>query len=195
MYNFNYLFVPVTYLKREENEWLVAISQHVLCLLLHLYGLDLVTCSNSELLSEIINQFQQLLWLLGQGISQKQGLYLHRTTHHRKTNKNMHSVSGIQTHELSDRAATGTGYVVYRYSLHVVFLRQLIRLVIRNRCDTSWHKVFIKNCYLNISTYTALYLLPMGHIKVLNLKSLFVQIIPSTCTPYATKCIIIPQFY
>jgi hypothetical protein len=88
----------------------------------------------------------------------------------------MHSVSGIQTHDLSDRAAAGTGYVVYRYSLHVVFLRQLIRLVIRNRCDTSWHKVFIKNCYLNISTYTALYLLPICHIKLLNLKSLFVQI-------------------
>jgi hypothetical protein len=50
--------------------------------------------------------------LLGRGISPREGLCLHRNT-----NTNIHSVSGIRTHDLSDqeikaldRAATGTGH-------------------------------------------------------------------------------------
>jgi hypothetical protein len=58
--------------------------------------------------------------LLGRGISPTQGLYLHRTTQHRK--KNNHTLSGIRIHDLknqpikayaSGRAATGTGHEKY----------------------------------------------------------------------------------
>jgi hypothetical protein len=58
--------------------------------------------------------------LLGRVISPSQGLYLHRTTQHRKTRTNIHTLSGIRTHEpsnqpakthASDRTATVTGIV------------------------------------------------------------------------------------
>jgi hypothetical protein len=57
--------------------------------------------------------------LLGRVISPLQGLYLHRTTQHRKTRTNIHALSGIRTHgpsnqpaktHASDRTATVTGY-------------------------------------------------------------------------------------
>jgi hypothetical protein len=59
-----------------------------------------------------------MVGLLGQVISPSQGLYLHRTTQHRKTRTNIHALSGIRTHDpsnqpakthASDRTATVTG--------------------------------------------------------------------------------------
>jgi hypothetical protein len=56
--------------------------------------------------------------LLGRVISPSQGLYLHRTTQHRKTRTNIHALSGIRNHDpnnqpakthASDRTATVTG--------------------------------------------------------------------------------------
>jgi len=50
--------------------------------------------------------------------ARRKSLYLHRTTQHTKTKTNIHTLSGIQTHDLSvqaikayalDDAATGTG--------------------------------------------------------------------------------------
>jgi cytochrome c553 len=51
-------------------------------------------------------------------ITPTQGLYIYRTAQHRKTKTNIHAVSGIRTHDLSDqaikayasdRAAAGSG--------------------------------------------------------------------------------------
>jgi hypothetical protein len=58
-----------------------------------------------------------MVGLLGRVISLSQGLYLHRTTQHRKT-RDKHALSGIRTHDpsiqtakthASDRTATVTG--------------------------------------------------------------------------------------
>jgi hypothetical protein len=57
-------------------------------------------------------------------ISPSQGLYLHRTTQHRKTRTNIHALSGIRTHDpsnqpgkthASDRTATVTGLFLFYY--------------------------------------------------------------------------------
>jgi hypothetical protein len=54
--------------------------------------------------------FRHSLGLLGRGINPSQGLYLHRTTQHRRTRTNVHALlSGIRTHDPSVRAATVTG--------------------------------------------------------------------------------------
>jgi hypothetical protein len=62
--------------------------------------------------------FRHIVGLLGRVISPSQGLYLHRTTQHRKTRTNIHTLSGIRTHDpsnqpaknhASDRTATVTG--------------------------------------------------------------------------------------
>jgi hypothetical protein len=59
-----------------------------------------------------------MVGLLGRVISPSQGLYLHRTTQHKKAQTNIHAVSGIRTHNpsnqpakthASDRTATVTG--------------------------------------------------------------------------------------
>jgi hypothetical protein len=47
----------------------------------------------------------QLVGLLGRGIGPMQGLYLHRTTQHRKTWTHIHASSRIRTHDPSVRAA------------------------------------------------------------------------------------------
>jgi hypothetical protein len=62
---------------------------------------------------------RHMVGLLGRVISPSQGgLYLHRTTQHRKTQTNIHALSGIRTHDpsnqpakthASDRTATVTG--------------------------------------------------------------------------------------
>jgi hypothetical protein len=66
--------------------------------------------------------------LLGRVISPSEGLYLHRTTQHRKTRTNIHALSGIRTHDpsnqlakthASDRTATVTGII---YELIIVEL-------------------------------------------------------------------------
>jgi hypothetical protein len=62
--------------------------------------------------------FRHMVGLLGRVISPSQGLYLHRTTQHRKTRTNIHALSGIRAHDpsnqptktrASDRTATVTG--------------------------------------------------------------------------------------
>jgi hypothetical protein len=63
--------------------------------------------------------FSLTVGLLGRVISRSQSLYLHRTTQHRKMRTNIHTLSGIRTHDpsnqpakihASDRTATGTGF-------------------------------------------------------------------------------------
>jgi hypothetical protein len=65
-----------------------------------------------------VELFRHMVGLLGRVVSPSQGLYLHRTTQHRKTRTNIHALSGIQTHDpsnqpakthASDRTATVTG--------------------------------------------------------------------------------------
>jgi hypothetical protein len=46
-----------------------------------------------------------MVGLLERVISPSQGLYLHRTTQHRKTRKNIHAFSGVRTHDPSNQLA------------------------------------------------------------------------------------------
>jgi hypothetical protein len=46
-----------------------------------------------------------MVGLLGRVVSPSQGLYLHRTTQHRKTRTNIHALSGIGTHDPSNLQA------------------------------------------------------------------------------------------
>jgi hypothetical protein len=55
--------------------------------------------------SEIMNQLRHMVGLIERVISPSQGLYLHRTTQHRKTRKNIHALSGIRTHDPSIQEA------------------------------------------------------------------------------------------
>jgi hypothetical protein len=70
--------------------------------------------------------FRHMVGLLGRVISPSQGLYLHRTTQHKKTRTNIHALSGIRTHDssnqptkthASDRTATVTG-MSYLYTVN-----------------------------------------------------------------------------
>jgi hypothetical protein len=65
--------------------------------------------------------FRHMVGLHGRVISPSQGLYLRRTTQHRKTPTNIHALSGIRTHDpsnqpakthASERTATVTGSVL-----------------------------------------------------------------------------------
>jgi hypothetical protein len=49
--------------------------------------------------------FRHMVRLLGRVISPSQGLYPHRTTQHRKTQTNIHALSGIRTHDPSNQPA------------------------------------------------------------------------------------------
>jgi hypothetical protein len=75
--------------------------------------------------------FRYFVGLIGQGISPSQGLYLHRTTQHRKTRTDIHALSGIRTHDSSiraikthapDRAATVTGPSYHNPNNNVLYL-------------------------------------------------------------------------
>jgi hypothetical protein len=66
--------------------------------------------------------FRHMVGLRGRVISPSQGLYLHRTTQHRKKRTNIHALSGIRTHDpsnqpakthASDRTATVTGSHIF----------------------------------------------------------------------------------
>jgi hypothetical protein len=74
-----------------------------------------------------------MVGLLGRVISPSQGLYLHRITQHRKTRTNIHALSGIRTHDLSDqpakthasdRTATVTGLLLPKtlYTLFIIHI-------------------------------------------------------------------------
>jgi hypothetical protein len=67
-----------------------------------------------------LNYFRHVVGLLERVISPSQGLYLHRTTQHRKMQTNIHALSRIRTHDpsnqptkthASDHTATVTGCV------------------------------------------------------------------------------------
>jgi hypothetical protein len=72
-----------------------------------------------------------MVGLFGRVISPSQGLYLHRTTQHRKTRKNIHALSGIRTHDpsnqlakthTSDRTATATGEELCTFTKYYLVL-------------------------------------------------------------------------
>jgi hypothetical protein len=58
-----------------------------------------------RLLFRFLGSIRHLVGLLGGGSVQRQGLYLHRTTQHRKTQTHIHAPSRIQTCDPSVRAA------------------------------------------------------------------------------------------
>jgi hypothetical protein len=49
--------------------------------------------------------FRHIVGLVGWVISPSQGLYLHRTTQHKKMRTNIHALSGIRTHDPSNQPA------------------------------------------------------------------------------------------
>jgi hypothetical protein len=68
--------------------------------------------------TRFLKPFRLTVGLLGRVISPSQGLYLHKTTQHRKTRTNIHALGWIRTHDpsnqpakthASDRMATVTG--------------------------------------------------------------------------------------
>jgi hypothetical protein len=78
---------------------------------------------------KFLELFRHMIGLLGRVISPSQGLYLHRTTQHRKTLTNIHALSGIRNHDpnnqpaktdASDRTATVTGSLK-PYSFEISF--------------------------------------------------------------------------
>jgi len=58
-----------------------------------------------RLLFQFLGSIRHLVGLLGRGISPAQGLYLHGTTQHRKTQANIHAPSRIRTYDPNVRAA------------------------------------------------------------------------------------------
>jgi hypothetical protein len=67
--------------------------------------------------------FRHLVGLPGRVIIPSQGPYLHRTAQHKKTQTNMHALSGIRTHDpsvpamkahASDRTASVSGTIILR---------------------------------------------------------------------------------
>jgi hypothetical protein len=56
-------------------------------------------------LFHFLGSIKHMVGLLGWGISPAQGLYLHRTTQHRKTQTNIHDPSRIRTFDPNVRAA------------------------------------------------------------------------------------------
>jgi hypothetical protein len=79
-----------------------------------------------------LNLFRNLVGLLGRRISLSRGLYLYRAAQHRKTRTNIHTSSGIRTHDPSVRAikdhapgrvATATGNMFSFSDLIVGFVQ------------------------------------------------------------------------
>jgi hypothetical protein len=58
-----------------------------------------------RLLFQFLGSIRHLVGLLGRGISPTQGLYLHRTTQHRKTQTNIRAPSRIRSCDPNVRAA------------------------------------------------------------------------------------------
>jgi hypothetical protein len=63
------------------------------------------TLAASHIAVAAAEQFRQMVGLLGRVISPSQGLYLHRTTQHRKTQRNIHALSRIRTLDPSNQPA------------------------------------------------------------------------------------------
>jgi len=76
-----------------------------------------------------MNLFGHLVGFLGRGISQKQGLYLHRTTQYRKTLIHIHAPSGIQTRDPSVRAAEDSTCHWDRHQVIMILLVHIGRYV------------------------------------------------------------------
>jgi len=80
----------------------------------------LVACSDCDFTSKSMNPIRHLSSFFGRGISSLEGLYVHRTAKQGKTRVHIHYSSGIRTHDPSvrvdHRTATGTGFVLQRYS-------------------------------------------------------------------------------
>jgi hypothetical protein len=68
-------------------------------------ALGLLACSGSEFIFWNLWIYGHLVRLLGRGVTPMQGLYLHRTTQHKKTRTHIHASSGIRTHDPSVWAA------------------------------------------------------------------------------------------
>jgi hypothetical protein len=97
--------------------------------------------------------FRLMVGLLGRVFSPSRGLYLHRTTQHRKTGTNIHALSWIRTHDLSnqpakthasDRTASVTDVLGYRDNN---FSYDIQRCVSNDQvCDNLSGKKIDKKC-------------------------------------------------
>jgi hypothetical protein len=90
-----------------------------------------------------LNYFRHMVGLLGWVISPLQGLYLHRTTQHKKTRTDIFALSGTRTHDPSnqpakthalDCTATVTGALVMYSSL--LSLPSTLNVTATNCCNS-----------------------------------------------------------
>jgi hypothetical protein len=89
--------------------------------------------------------FRHMVGLLGRMTSPSQGLYLHRTTQHRKTRTNIYALSGIKTHDpsnqpakthASDRTATVTGK--NKHLFYIIVESKAVSLLLILNLGTRW---------------------------------------------------------
>jgi hypothetical protein len=94
-------------------------------------------------IGSFFSYFRHMVRLPRRVISPSHGLYLHRTTRHRKTRTNIHALSGIRTHDpsnqpakthASDHTDTVTGILkVYRIilnALHINAMQSLLHMTL-----------------------------------------------------------------
>jgi hypothetical protein len=75
--------------------------------------------------------FRHMVELLGRVKSPSQGLYLHRTTQHRKTRTNIHALSGIRIHDPSNQPAKT------HENVHHFYIIKLVRSEVLTAVKTS----------------------------------------------------------
>jgi hypothetical protein len=82
-------------------------SPGILCIQLFFFPVALQSLKDPGRLTyrRFLELFRHMVGLLRRVISPSQGLYLHRTTQHRKMRKNIHALRGIRTHDPSNQPA------------------------------------------------------------------------------------------
>jgi hypothetical protein len=101
-----------------------------------------------------------MVGLLGRVISSSQGLYLHRTTQHRKTRTNIHALSGIRTRDplhKRSRPAPQTVRPLDRLSDELITFIYPFQFSISVVLTCNDSSSFILNIYQNIAPVTAQY--------------------------------------
>jgi hypothetical protein len=102
-----------------------------------------------------MNLFGRLVGLLGGRISVMQGLYLHRTTQHRKTRTSIHAPSVIQTRDPSVRAAEDIISRGHWYrQFQCIKLVNVVRAKPTLRMSPCTHRLFMRHIeQLNIHQF------------------------------------------
>jgi hypothetical protein len=86
--------------------------------------------------------FRHMVGLLGRVISPSQGIYLYGTTQHRKTRTNIHTLSGIRTHDPSNQPAKTHAS---NLTATVTWDRMSFFLIIKDMPIPTWHTVQVRS--------------------------------------------------